>query len=133
MVANKTKYGYNFVCISNHCSYRLGGELRMAGTSISTIAYYLALIGGILMILLGLLSFFESFGGFYYHWGFGFATGGIIMLIMGIIAIIGAKSASTLVWAIVLTIVGIIGNGPGGLLVVLGGIIGLIVALSKKA
>ncbi len=103
----------------------------MSGTSISTIAYYLALIGGILMVLFGLLGFIgSSFGAFYFHWGF--AYGGIVTLIMGVIAIVGARSASTLVWAIVLIIVGLIGGGLGGLLVLLGGIIGLIAAISKK-
>jgi len=105
--------------------------LSISGTSVSTIAYYLALIGGILMVLFGLLGFFVSFGGFYFHWGF--AYGGIVTLIMGVIAIIGARNAATLIWAIVLIIVGIIGGGLGGLLVVLGGLLGLIAAVSKKA
>ncbi len=103
----------------------------MSGTSVSTIAYYLALIGGILMVILGSLGLLVDFGAFIFHWGF--AYGGILTLIMGIIAIIGARSASTLVWAIVLIIVGLIGGGIGGLLVLLGGIFGLITALSRKA
>lgn len=102
----------------------------MPGTSVSTVAYYLSLIGGILMILFGLLAFAMNFGGYYFYWGF--AYGGIVTLIMGVIAIVGARSASTLVWAIVLIIVGLIGGGLGGLLVLLGGILGLIAALSKK-
>jgi hypothetical protein len=105
----------------------------MSSTSVSSIAYYLALIGGILMVIFGLLALFGSFGAFYFGWGFGFAYGGIVTIIMGIIAIIGARSASTLVWAIILIIVGLIGGGLGGLLVLLGGIFGLIAALSKKA
>ena len=103
----------------------------MSGTSVSTIAYYLALIGGILMIVFGLLGFFGSFGDYYLHWGF--AYGGIVTLIMGVIAIVGARSASTIVWAIVLIIVGLIGGGLGGFLVLIGGILGLVAALSKKA
>jgi len=103
----------------------------MSGASVSTIAYYLALIGGILMVLFGLLGFLVNFGRFYFNWGFDY--GGVVTLIMGIIAIIGARSASTLVWAIVLIVVGLVGGGIGGLLVVLGGIFGLITALSKKA
>ena len=102
----------------------------MSGTSVSQVAYYLALIGGILMVLFGLLGFVGSFGAMYFHWGF--AYGGIVTLIMGVIAIVGAKSAGTLVWAIILIVVGLIGGGLGGLLVLLGGIIGLIAALSKK-
>lgn len=110
----------------------------MADTSISQIAYILALIGGILLVLFGLISLIGfSFGPSFLYWGWGFASfalgGGIISIICGVIAIIGARSASTLVWAIVLIIVGIIGGGLGGTLVILGGLLGLIVALTKKA
>ncbi len=101
-----------------------------SGTSVSTIAYYLALTGGILMILFGLLGLVVDFGGFYFRWGFAYR--GIMTLIMGVIAVVGARSASTLVWVIVLIIVGLIGGGLGGLLVLLGGIFGLIASLSKK-
>ena len=103
----------------------------MSGTSVSQLVYYLVLIGGILMVLFGLLGFAGSFGAYYFHWGF--AYGGIVTLIMGVIALVGARSANTFVWAIVLIIVGLIGGGLGGLLVLLGGIIGLIIVLSKKA
>ncbi len=102
----------------------------MSATDLSRIAYYLALIGGVLMIVLGLVGFFADFGANIFHWGFSY--GGIVTLIMGIIAVIGAKSVNTLVWAIVLIIVGLIGGGIGGLLVLLGGLIGLIMSLSKR-
>ena len=104
----------------------------MSEMSISRIAYILALIGGILMVIFGLLGLIgSSFGPReLFHWGY--AYGGIVTIICGVIAIIGAKSANTLVWAIVLIIVGAIGGGLGGLLAILGGILGLIVALSKK-
>jgi hypothetical protein len=105
----------------------------MSEISVSRIAYILALVGGILMVILGLLSLiassFEHFGPFL-HWGF--AYGSIVTIICGVIAIIGAKSATTLVWAIVLIIVGIVGGGLGGILVVLGGLLGLVTVLSKK-
>ena len=102
----------------------------MSGTELSRIAYYLALIGGVLMIVLGLVGVFVSFGAFVFHWGYSY--GGIVTLIMGIIAVIGARSVNTLVWAVVLIVVGLIGGGLGGLLVLLGGVIGLITAMSKK-
>ncbi len=102
----------------------------MSGTELSRAAYYLSLIGGILMIVLGLVGLFASFGAFIFHWGYSY--GGIVTLIMGIIAVIGAKSVNTLTWAVVLIIVGLIGGGLGGLLVLLGGILGLITALNKK-
>lgn len=102
----------------------------MSGTDLSRIAYYLALIGGILMIVFGLIGFFGSFGGYYLHWGFSY--GEVVTIIMGIIAVFGARSVNTLVWAIVLIIVGLIGGGIGGLLVLLGGLIGLIMTLTKR-
>ena len=105
----------------------------MTQNSLGEVAYYLALIGGILLVLFGLLNLFSiGFGGpsFLYWSVYSFGYSGIVMLICGVIAVIGAKSATTLVWAIVLIIVGLIGAGLGGLLVLLGGIIGLIVALT---
>lgn len=102
----------------------------MSGISTSQLAYYLALIGGILMVIFGLLALLGGFSGFYFYWGYSY--GGLVTLIMGVIAIIGSKSASTLVWAIVLIVVGIVGGGLGGLLVVLGGLVGLITVLTKK-
>jgi hypothetical protein len=110
------------------------GELNMSG-EISQVAYVLALIGGILLVIFGLLSLVgiaAPIAGPYARWDYGFAYGGIVSLVCGIIAIIGAKSVTTLVWAIVLIIVGLIGGGIGGLLVVLGGIIGLIVYITSK-
>jgi len=105
----------------------------MSEIPVSRIAYILALVGGILMVILGLLSFigssFENFGPFL-HWGF--VYGSIVTIICGVIAVVGSRSATTLVWAIVLIIVGIIGGGLGGLLVALGGLLGLIVVVSKK-
>ena len=108
-------------------------NLKMSELSVSKLAYYLALIGGILLILFGLLSLI-GFGRLsYLHFSFyAFAYDGIVSLVCGVIAIVGAKSANTLVWAIVLLIVGVIGGGLGGLLVVLGGLLGLVTVLTKK-
>ena len=82
------------------------------------------------MILFGLLGLIADFGSFIFHWSFSY--GGIVTLIMGVIAIIGSRSVKILVWAVVLIIVGLIGGGVGGLLVVLGGLVGLISSLIKK-
>jgi hypothetical protein len=48
------------------------------------------------MVLFGLLGFFASFGVLYFYWGFSY--GSIVTIIMGIIAVIGARSVNTLVW-----------------------------------
>ena len=101
----------------------------MAKGSLGQLAYILALIGGIILVIQGILSFlgmaFIMFvpsiighiGGSYW---------GIIEIILGIIAIIGSKRATDLTWAIVLIVVGLIAGGLGGLLVLLGGIVGLL-------
>lgn len=51
---------------------------------------------------------------------------GVVTLILGVVAVIGAKRVSELIWAIVLIVVGFLGGGIGGLLVLIGGILGLL-------
>ena len=97
--------------------------------SLGQLAYVLALIGGIILVIQGILSFLRMpfplfvpsiigpIGGSYW---------GIIEIILGIIAIYGAKRATDLTWDIVLIIVGVIAGGLGGLLVLIGGIVGLL-------
>jgi hypothetical protein len=100
----------------------------MANASLGKLAYYLALIGGIILVILGLLSFvgwafsgpMPSFLG-----ALGGVFAGIIEIILGIVAIYGAKRVNNLVWDIVLIVVGLLGGGWGGLLVLIGGIVGL--------
>lgn len=101
----------------------------MAKTSLGRAAYVLALVGGILMVLLSLLGFlgmafmmpFEM-SGLRLFAGFG----AILTLILGVVAIIGSKRVTELLWAIILIIIGFIGGGIGGLLVLVGGILGLV-------
>jgi di/tricarboxylate transporter len=101
----------------------------MAKASLGKLAYILALIGGIILVIQGLLSFvgmafmtmfmpsvLGSLGSFW----------GIIEIILGVVAIYGAKRVTDLTWAIVLIVVGLIGGGLGGILVLLGGIVGLV-------
>jgi di/tricarboxylate transporter len=100
--------------------------------TLGTLAYALVLIGGILMLLFGILSLLGipfSFGPAF-GWGFySFAWGSIITLICGVIAIVGARKVNSLVWAIALIIVGIIGGTIGGILVFIGALIALIAVL----
>ena len=100
----------------------------MAKASLGRLAYILALIGGVILVIQGLLSFvgmafmmlmpsvLGSLGGAFW---------GIIEIILGIVAIYGAKRATDLTWAVVLIVVGVIGGGLGGVLVLIGGIVGL--------
>ncbi|MGA2627426.1 MAG: hypothetical protein ABSF63_10285 [Candidatus Bathyarchaeia archaeon] len=100
----------------------------MANASLGKLAYYLALIGGIILVILGILSFvgmafsspMPSLLG-----GLGGAFGAIIQIILGLIAIYGSKRLPDLMWDIILIIVGVFGGGWGGILVLLGGIVGL--------
>jgi hypothetical protein len=97
-------------------------------TKLSYIGYLLALIGGIILILFGILSFFGSFLKIFTP--IAFLSGTIYAVAeigFGIICIIGSKYVTNLTWAIILIIFGIAGGNIGGTLVILGALIGLVV------
>jgi hypothetical protein len=101
----------------------------MAKSSLGKLAYILALIGGILMVVFRLLGFLGfavvstmSFGMPRLFPGYE-----ILGLILGVVAILVSKRATEPLWAIVLIVIGIIAlQGIGALLVLLGGILGLV-------
>jgi cytochrome c biogenesis protein CcdA len=89
-------------------------------------AYYLVLIGGVLLVVLGLLAlvgYAISIPIPLPGMSFGFVW---LPMILGIVAIILAKRVTELVWAIILIVVGFLGGGIGGILVLLGGLLGLL-------
>lgn len=100
--------------------------------SLAYAGYILVMLGGILLIIFGLLGLIGivliPFSPLYY---IGVAAHGLITLILGIIAIIGAKQVGTLLWAIGLLVLGIIATGFGGVLIILGALLGLISVLTK--
>ena len=101
----------------------------MRNASLSKLAYVLALIGGIILLIQGILSFLGmavSFPVIYASPLGQFGYFAIITIILGIIAIYGSKRLKDLMWAVVLLIVGFIAGGLGGLLVLLGAICALI-------
>ena len=104
---------------------------RSITSPLGRIAYILALVGGIIMIIFGILL---AIGYSLIALGSpvlglsGFALA-IFWIILGIIAVAGARRVVSVVWAVILIIIGIIAGGTGNipaLLVLLGGIIGLI-------
>jgi len=99
----------------------------MANASLRELGYVLALIGGILMILFslaGMLNFAVNIP--FNSPLLGYFGAGLVSLILGIVALYGAKRVSVLLWAVVLIVIGFLGGGIGGLLILLGGIVGLI-------
>jgi len=101
----------------------------MAKSSLGWLAYILALIGGILMVVFRLLGFlgFAMVSMFSFGMPRLFPGYEILGLILGIVAIIISKRATEPLWAIVLIVIGIIVlQGIGALLVLLGGILGLV-------
>ncbi len=100
----------------------------MAKASLGRLAYILALIGGVVLVVQGFLSFVGMASMMFMPSVLGSLGGafwGIIEIILGIVAIYGAKRATDLTWDIVLIVVGVIGGGLGGILVLIGGILGL--------
>jgi len=98
--------------------------------------YILALIGGIIMIVFGALSLLgvviasELAVPFL---RFTSVARDLLTIIVGVIAVIGAKYIDYLGWAIGLIIIGIIGGGLGGVLVLVGGILGLISYSTRRS
>ncbi len=96
-------------------------------SSIAYAGYILALIGGIIMLILGILEILGTpFFAFTALGALGSLTSGIIQIILGLICIAGSKFVSHLGWAIVLLILGIIAGGIGGVLVIIGALLGLL-------
>ena len=95
----------------------------------------MALIGGILIIVFGLLGLIgDSLGSAFSPAGY-YLTGAfysVVAIIIGVICIIGSKSVGTLVWAIVLLVLGIVSGGIGGVLVILGALLGLVSIFVKS-
>ena len=97
--------------------------------------YILALIGGILIIVFGLLSLIGNSLGSAFSPAGHYLTGAmysIVAIIIGVICVIGSKSVGTLVWAIVLLVLGIVSGGIGGALVILGALLGLVSIFVKS-
>lgn len=97
--------------------------------------YILALIGGLLIIIFGLLGLIGnslatafSLAGHYISGTFY----SVVAIVIGAICIIGSKSVGTLVWAIVLLVLGIVSGGIGGVLVILGALLGLLSIFLKS-
>jgi uncharacterized membrane protein len=102
--------------------------------TLAYVGYILALIGGIIIVIWGLIGLLGS--AFLVFSPLAFIGGtvySIVEIILGILCIIGSRYVSTLIWGIILLILGIIAGNLGGSLVVLGAIIGLISTLIKSA
>jgi hypothetical protein len=95
----------------------------------------LALVGGILMVLFGGLGLLGLAFSFLFQSPLQSLSAfgrDVVTIILGIVSIIGSRYVARLEWAIILIIVGYFGGEIGGLLVLVAGILGLIVALSKR-
>jgi len=95
--------------------------------ALSELAYVLALVGAVVMILLSVASFF----GFSVTLPFQVPMvavfgSAIIGGVLGVVALFGSRHVRQLLWAVVLLVVGFVGGGLGGLLVLLGGLLGIL-------
>ena len=97
--------------------------------------YILALIGGILIIVFGLLALIGNSLGSAFSPAGAYLSGAVysvVAIIIGVICVIGSRSVGTLVWAIVLLVLGIVSGGIGGALVILGALLGLVSIFVKS-
>ena len=110
---------------------------RKKTTTLPYIGYILALIGGIIIILFGLLDLLEVGGRIFRDISLlSFLSGttrALFQIIIGIVCTVGSKFVSKLVWATVLLILGIVAGTIGGTLVAIGAILGIVAQLLKYA
>ena len=100
--------------------------------SIRALARLLLLIGGVILILSAVLSLVGGLRGVLDFAPRAFSldslTGGIIGLLVGVLALIGAGQVRNPAWAIILLILGFFVGGLGGILVFIGALIALVAA-----
>ena len=109
---------------------------RKTTSTLSYIGYILALIGGIIIILFGLLDLLgvavRVFRDITLLSFLGGTVRALVQIAIGIVCVIGSRFVSNLLWAIILLVLGIVA-GTGGSLVVIGAILGLVSILLKSA
>ena len=100
-----------------------------------SLARALILVGGIVLILGSVLQIIGSRSILDLTpniRSLGLFTGGIIGLIIGVLALIGASQVSSPVWTIILMVLGYLVGSLGGILIFIGALIGLVTALVKS-
>jgi hypothetical protein len=99
---------------------------------LSYIGYVLALVGGILVVLFGLVGLLGSAFLIFSPLAFlGKSVHSLVEIVLGVICIIGSRLVKNITWAVILVILGLVAGGIGGTLVVLGALIGLLSKLLK--
>ncbi len=100
--------------------------------TLAYVGYILVLIGGILLAIFGALDVLGTLATPFTALGFlGATIRGLVALAIGIVCIIFARYVGRLEWAIILIVLGFIATGPGGGLVIIGGLLGLISTLIR--
>jgi hypothetical protein len=109
---------------------------RRRTSTLAYAGYILALVGGIIVLLFGLLGLvnlgvhiLRDISLFIFLTG---TVGSLAHIVIGIICIIGSRFVSNLVWAIVLLVLGLIAGTIGGTLIVIGAILGLVSVLIRS-
>ncbi len=99
-------------------------------SSVSHTGYILALIGGIIIVLSGVLNLLgiavEFLSVVEIPILFRGTFRALFQIVLGVVCIAGSRYVSNLTWAIILLILGIIAGNLGGTLVLVGAILGLI-------
>ena len=103
----------------------------LAGGLLGKISYVLVLVGGVVMVISGVASLIGMT--VFAPSALGYVFGGdFLQMILGVVAFLFAKRVKELLWAVILTAIGFIGSGIGGVLIVIGGIISLVIIFMKR-
>ncbi len=95
-----------------------------------TLARFLVLIGGVVLLIGGILQAIDVGGGIMDFSTniarLGSLTGIVVGVIVGILALVGSREVANPAWSLILLILGLFVGSLGGILVFIGGLIGLV-------
>jgi len=93
-----------------------------------TLAKFLVLIGGVVLLVGGILQAIDvrlmDFGTNLAR--LGSFTGIVVGILVGILALVGSREVANPAWSLILLILGLFVGSLGGILVFIGGLIGLV-------
>ena len=108
----------------------------MPEEQLSVLAKALALAGGIILVVAGMIDFAGGNVSSYVNTplaGLGRAQEGVFALVAGVISLSGYRQLHVVGWGVVLIVLGIITGGLGGILILVSGLVSIVTVHVERA